>query len=105
MDISQYSARAGESDRAARPNKTPILGSNFRQRRAALLAHPRDHIPCFAAYRHACDTGYARLDNPGLFGGDCPQRVAQQLHMVQSNVGDDCDQGMRDHIGRIQTPA
>ena len=44
------------------------------------------------------------LDNPGLFAGNFFERIAQELGMIPTDVGDDTDQ-RTDHIGRIESAA
>ena len=50
-------------------------------------------------------TGTPRFDDPGLFGGDPGQRIAEELLVVHVDGRDDSQRRAVDDVGRIQPAA
>ena len=80
------------------PANTSVRGAPLAQGGGA--DDPRPH----GARRAAADQGHAAPDDAGLFPGDGRQRGAQDVRMVQGNVGDDRDLGTHGG-GGVQAPA
>src|SRR5262245_32934094 len=73
------------------------------QARPSFAARLLDHFTRFRI-AHATDGRPACLDDARFLEGDFRQRVAEHLHVIEADAGDNRDERLAD-VGRIETPA